>query len=608
MFGHDSLPCRVFSYGAKPPIEAIEIVNEQMYRAHRYRNALVHLDRIRRAWVDETLARISPELFQVEKSIGEIEEKCEAAREEIRRASAKARKKVRPPAATAIVREANKELKPLRARRKELRTALFASPEWRTEQQTIEEWVKDKAHRLRAASKLFWGTYLVVEQSVKRSGPPPRFHSWDEHGHLALQLQLKGGKGKGEDRVQGKPLSVAEAFRCQDSRLRIEPVPAEAYERGGRRLQRTKAYLRVGTNKDRSPIWAVVPVELHRPLPPDAEIKWVHLLRFWSGSRLQWKLDFVLSRASDWTKEDAAKDGMVGIDVGWRVLPDGSLRVARWCGSDGDRGGLALPARWISGVRKVEDIRSIRDKLFDGIRDGFAEWLKKARVPDWLSKATTALPQWKSQERLASVVVRWREARFDGDHEQFAALETWRKRDDHLYLYESNLRNRLENQRKNIYQDFALLRRRYRRAILEDLDLREFHKKPKAEESAEDKALKMHTRDACLSLLFDSIENSFAEVYKVPAYNTTRQCAKCGSIEDWDRKNLMHTCSKCGAVYDQDDNAAENLLRWDKEPPTGTDQAPADEPQGPEEAPPKTDLGHEEKDDSTDEGASTSAA
>jgi hypothetical protein len=247
------------------------------------------------------------------------------------------------------------------------------------------------------------------------------------------------------------------------------------------------------------------------------------------------------------------------------MMNDGSLRVARWKGSDGAEGELALPSGWLAEMKKVEDLRSIRDKNFDAIRDRLSGWIDRqgcAAVPKWLWDETRTLPQWRSQARLAALAIRWRTARFDGDHEIFEAVEAWRRRDKHLYEYEANLRDQLIRNREDRYRNFAAeMRRRYHTAVIERLDLRDFAELPPVEGDSPDGALREHNRDACLSFLIRSLKESVAELIQVPANNTTRACHNCSSLEDWDRKILMHTCSKCGTTYDQDMNAAINLLR-----------------------------------------------
>jgi hypothetical protein len=627
MFGHDSLPTRLFSYGAKAPVEGAETVDAQMELARRERNALVHVERNRRKKVDAALRALSPDLVRTEADILAAEKARDEARDAIDLASAMARTKVHPPGMAEAANAAVELLRRLYKRRKALRKELFASPAWEPIGAAIDGRANLLGKRLYAAigrMGLAWGTRLFVNGTVNRSGPPPQFSRRDGDGHLVVQLQPMGGKGKGEDRIKGKPLMTGDAFAGTSTFLRIEPVPPEAWEEEdrasrryeimrlvkdgtghhrqvpvegepvlgleeaharamalgekygirrtkGRHLQHTVVSLRVGS-EDRDPVFAVIPVVLHRPMPSDAQIKWVHLIRRRIGLHCEWRVQFALSRATGWDKPDRAATGEISIDVGWRVTgddgvtprPDGSMRVAFWRGSDDAEDELTLPADWLSEMRKTEHIQSVRDKLFDRMRERLAERLRTAgdAVPAWLRDRTSTLPQWKSQARLAKLAIDWRSNRFDGDGEIFAELEAWRKRDKHLLEYAANLRDQLQRRREDIYRKFAAwMRRTYRTAKVEILDLRDFHKLAQAEDAPVDGALKEHVRDACISALFRCIEESMTKkgTIKVPAKNTTAKCHVCGSLEKWNRKVLRHTCSACGAEWDQDENASVNI-------------------------------------------------
>jgi hypothetical protein len=582
MFGHDSLPSRLYSYGARPPVEGAELVNQQMELARRYRNALVRVERRRRERVETALRTLSPDLARIEASIDAANASLTEARASIDHASALARKKVYPPGTAEAASMAVLELRGLYKERKAVRKDLFASPAWKpvrekpvrkkkpvgeTLGEKIDEWAVIQGKRLYAAAGrmgLFWGTRLFVGGTVERTGPPPQFSRWDGGGHLAVQVQ--------------HGISAAEAFSGQDTRIQVEPLPfGETEDFIGPRLskaamKRTRIRFRVGSDSSGGPVFAVVPVVLHRPIPWDAQIKWVHLIRRRIATHCEWRVQFALSRAIGWDKPDRAAEGMVSIDVGWRVTgddgktprPDGSMRVAYWKGSDGAMGELTLPADWMTQMRKTEDIQSIRDKeCFNPARDRLAEWLLTAAdVPAWLRERAETLSQWKSQARLAALVIRWRDNRFGGDREIFEAIEAWRKRDKHLLEYEGNLRDQLQRRREDIYRNFAAqMRRKYCTAKVEKLDLRDFHELPEAEDAPADGALKEHVRDACLSTLFRCIKESMTETVKVSARNTTATCQVCGSLETWNHKILRHTCTVCGAEWDQDENGAVNIGR-----------------------------------------------
>lgn len=545
MFGHDALPSIVFSYGAQAPISQADLVAEQMRLAHSYRNRIVEMDLARRAKSDALVCSFSPRLPVCEAEIAAAEASLELARREINVDRAKSRKRIHGPA-SAAAKAYLAALKPLRAERKALRAALFASPEFETQSVDIKETHKQSAKQARAECGLYWGTYLHVEHSMSDvgRGAPPKFMRWDGDGHLAVQIQ--------------KWMPVARAFSARDKSVCIVMRPDDPTQR------RAVVSMRVGSEGKRIPIFAEIPVVLHRPMPSDANIKWVHLLRRRVGTHDRWQVQFVLSRASGWADPDRSISGSVGIDVGWRMRPDGSLRVAYWLGSDGAEGELSLDAHWVRGMRKVEDIHSIRAKLLNTLRDDFCAQRKVAGEawPAWLREATETAHAWRSEARFAALAIKWRTARWDGDAGVFTLIEEWRKRDKHLLEYEANLRDKLQARRLDSYRVFAaMIRRRYAKIIVEKLDLRDFHVLPEPEDAkAPESAARKHTRDAALSILRDPLIRAGA--VEVPPEYTTKDCASCGSREVVDGAVLVHTCSRCGEVWDQDRNAARNLLRF----------------------------------------------
>lgn len=555
MYGHDSQPSRIYSFGAKAPEGGLPVVVEQMRIANRYRNALVELELARRARVDQMLRELSPDLLDTEARIAAAEKILEDLRQKLKARAAEKRKRESSTEEREAIREVLASLKALRARRKELRKGLFESSAWETTQEAINEWAGTEAKRLRKESGLYWGTYLHVEQSMSgvRRGAPPRFRGWRGDGHLAVQLQ--GG------------LPVRDLLtQVPDSRFRIAPVPEEAWLPGGRKLRRTMAYLRVQSDEQGNPIWADVPIVLHRPLPEDATIKWVHLVRRRIGCSEEWRVQLVLARARGWDPTDRSAHGEVGIDVGWRLRPDGGLRVAYWVGSDGAEGELCLPPKWLAKMRKVEDLRAIRDKNFNAARDALTIAMAGATEPEWLVEAGKTILRWRAPRRLAALVLRLRDAYASGEKIPVSGMaiveaEGWRKQDRHLYQWEAHLREKLFRQREDLYRNFAAtLRRRYHLARVEKLDLRDFHELPEVEEGSPDGALREHVRDAALSVLFRTLKESMAEIVEVDPKDTTRKHCDCGSMQDWDRRNLMHTCTQCGRTYDQDVSAARNLL------------------------------------------------
>lgn len=133
------------------------------------------------------------------------------------------------------------------------------------EQEAAQEAANEARKAARAASGVYWGTYLQVEEFVKKAcanTPPhknPRFLRWTGEGLLAVQVQ-KGKSSKG-------------LFQIHDG----------FDNRKGRRAgQRKELWLRVGAEKTK-PVWAKFPLILHRPI--EGEVTWIKVTVRREGTR-----------------------------------------------------------------------------------------------------------------------------------------------------------------------------------------------------------------------------------------------------------------------------------------------------------------------------------
>lgn len=541
MFGNQSLPSVIYRYGARPPVTGTEEVERQMRRANHYRNKLVEIELERRQEAEAIVMRLAPKLADVERSIVATETAIEAVRDGIRKGRAKSRKLTdATPEQRVAIAEHRAALTLFRTERKELRYTAYRSDEARAAMKVLDAKYLQRDKDARAESGLYWGTYLSIEQAMsdRRKGAPPRFARYRDEGKLAVQLQ--GG------------LMAESAYGCEDARLRIERIDC----------RHANVWMRIGSDDNRRPLWAVIPAILHRPIPADASIKWAYLTKRMTACHPQWAVCFVLAREAGWAKSDTAQDGAVGIDVGWRVLEHG-LRVASWVGTDGDAGELILPTADVARWQKCRDLQSIRDTRFDAARDWLAAWLAEhADVPAWLLERCETLRQWRSQARLAAVVVAWRDLRFDGDVTIFAEMEAWRKRDKHLWTWQEAQRAKAIRWREDVYRNFAAqLSRRYETAYIEDTNWRKMGELPDAEDTEAKTPAAYYRTVASPGRLLEIVRERFSDHAKMPAENTTQRCHVCGGLVGFDAaRHLEATCQHCGAEWDQDVNAAHNLL------------------------------------------------
>ena len=535
---------RVYSYGCWPGGDGDErALIEQMRLGRRYYNALIEIERWRRAETDATLVRLAPGLAAVEAQLAGFNDEIERLIAAIRAARATSRKDA--PASTTL-KEHFATTKAVRkkawAERKAIRTQLFGDPIWLKEQKRIAGEVAARRRGAYAAageSGLYWGTALRVAQAADaacRAPAPPRFKRFDGSGIAAVQIQ-KGHRPGGMFRIEGE----------------------------GR--HRT-VLLRVGSNGV-APVWArLAPVTFHRELPPGAP-SWVIVRCLRVGLRREWAAQFVVGTESGVVTPPDVSLPPAAIDIGWRVGEGGRLVATLYDGEKFER--LVVPDSILRRFPKADSLRSIRDRNFNEARAHVVEWRKGALdlLPPWWAEATATLHLWHSPARLGVLTAKWRSMRFDGDNHVFEIAEAWRKQDKHLYDWECSNRLKGQRARRDLFRVWtAGLARRFGAVVVEDeVGFTTFGRLPAPEAggAGKDKHIRVGMKEGAPGELWAWIKSSLPEkgasVYTAPAENTTTDCADCGFRNEVGA-TLKVVCGGCGRAWDQDENACRNLLSW----------------------------------------------
>lgn len=588
--------CRIYSYGAKTPDLEEQIIG-QMRLANRYRNALVEMERERRERSLNALRARFPDIPALEAEYQALTNQLEEDRKASRQQNALQRKRRLSKEEKQILTEVRQQRRQVYARLRERKAEAWADPDLRADLQAVENWLcgqrvpgrrtrgPSRAKQVRGeftAQGLRQEGYQPAEASMQgaRKGPPPRFKRFTGEGKLSLQIQ--GG------------MSPAELLACEDGRVRLKAIHAAS--------RYYQLWFRVGS-EGRQPIWAKVPLVLHRDLPADARIQWVSILRRQCGTHWRWQVQFTLKR-EEWPQVAALK-GACGVDLGWRQV-EGGLRVAYWVGQDADEaeesparilcaedlkdgfpscGELILSDEDLCRWHKADEIASIRAKNFNAVRDELTAWLRKTTdVPDWLRETLSHLHVWRSPARLEMLLWRWhgvrykkgRETpwqphpdyqglpgcgRFAGDETIFPRLWAWRKQDKHLYDWQEANRQKAVRWRDDLYCNFArTLADRYRTVVFEKTNWRELQEVPEVDEDGIESRTTNH-RIAAVGRLRQLVRKKTGRYVETDPTHTTTRCHSCGAIEEFDAaRELEHTCQACGETWDQDQNAALNLL------------------------------------------------
>jgi hypothetical protein len=600
---------RVYRYGLLAPTTHEAIVRELMFAAHGYRNTLVEVERGRR---DAARA-----LMASQADVGPLEAEAAASNAALmavlgalKAARARTRTRSEASAQTAAVTAARAAKRTSVAALRERRATIRADGAFTARSKAIYAQAMALAANAYEHSALkqrqAWGTRALVDEAMEASRKQPlydgsepndpRFQRWTGEGSLGLQVHQKGAGGAGltVDEVHaggagwlaiasGEPSAEPQvsakiaAHRARNAARRAVAVASG----GGSTAERTVLRMRIGTAPDRTPIVAEWPMVMHRPLPVGAIVRRAAVSLRKSGPREEWSVEITvvtIAIVREAAPDIVADRGAVAIDLGWRKMGDydamtDEIRVGAWLGEDGESGEIRLPSAVISGIRKAEDLRSIRDQAFDVARGALAAWLTSGIVlPPWLVAASTHLPQWKSAARLAALCRRWSANRVDGDAEAFGALEAWRYHDHHLWSWECSQRTGALRRRREVYRvASAELARRYSTLVLEKfrLDKRGFAKRALPEADAENATARSNRQLCAPGELRLVASNAFrgrgGAVEDVPAHDTTRLChvAGCGVVEQWDQAaEVRHRCANWHE-WDQDANAAANILaRW----------------------------------------------
>lgn len=555
----------VYRYGLLKPIEQNAAVRDAMFRAHQYRNVLVEVERGRRAAMREAEAAYGngPALLEAV----ETAETFVQAALELRNKERMARgNKKDTPEVKEMVRDATDAKKSAVAAWRDYRRSLVDDPRMQAERDRINNLAGDLRRSARSHCNIYWGTYILIEaadeasrkQPLYEGAKPndPSFVRWQGEGRIGVQLQ--GG------------LPSEDAFGSS-TLLRIDPVPEEAWHsptRGVRRKKsRTCLRIRVGSHPDKTPVWAVFPMIMHRPLPQGSTIKNATVSLHKIGPREEWSVQITVALADGFVRRRSVPaDGAVSVDLGWRTTQTG-IRVATYASTDGTVEHIELPDTWISQLRKADDLRSIRDKNFLATKTSLITSIEGLNLPEWMRRYTATITHWRSPDRMANFVRFWKDRRWVGDQEAYEAAEAWRYQDFHLWQWETSQRKKALRHRREIYRCLAAkLAAKYRTVVLEDFDLRPVViAKPPAhavDDTVSTPGARHNRQMSAPSELVGALKNAFADVSIVDGANTTKTCHACGSLEEYNAKeNIHHACSSCDAVWDQDVNAAKNLLR-----------------------------------------------
>ena len=596
----------VYRYGLLPPTENAETVRDQMLLAHRYKNSLIAVERIRRD-KSRAILRTAGDIETLEAAVKGADEACREAARDVKACRASTRSRSETEEMKRRHAEAKATLKTARAALAEARRAGREAPEIIAARKANNSETATLTKAARAANGLYWGTGAVVDDAIKAAskvplyafGEPcdPSFKRWSGEAAIGIQVHQKGESGDGlsvESFLNGTgdarnwlySSPRGQEIRAPHPNPKVEAARlrnAERRDASDRLNTRERRYLhvRIGTKdeKGRPALMATFPMVMHRPLPPNALIKRVVVQCRKIGPREEWYC--CLTVATEGLLRDPAPTcgGAVAVEIGWRTLPDGQIQVARHLTAGGGASVLSVD---LSGFRKADELRSIREKNFNEARAALVDWLRENTVPEWMraltvkrgsdlpseAQAIAYLEQWKAQGRLAGLCLKWRDNIGEGEQEAYTALETWRYHDNHLWRWESDQRKKTERMRQDTYRVFAAkLASEHPRLLVSDAVYSEMARRPDVDGEHANETAARNRQGSAPGALREALVAAFkargGEVVKVSAAGLSTTCPDCGSCDPAGRDANAHEweCFSCDAVFDLDELATLNMLR-----------------------------------------------
>jgi hypothetical protein len=235
-----------------------------------------------------------------------------------------------------------------------------------------------------------------------------------------------------------------------------------------RNAGRVTIALRIGSNHDRSAVMWDIPIQVHRPIPSGAEIVRAEaIVRKLAGER-RVSVNLTLRVPGVEPVEGPA----VAVDIGWRAMPDHSLRVGYWRASaapiaplqvpehlaellivrsDARGGEIRVPVSWRKLHDRAASIRSRRDKDLERIKAKLMAWLEQhPDSADALDLTPAAVSKWRAPRRMVALARRL-STQFEDAADISEQLRVWERQDRHLWSWEANETDQLRARRRDAF-------------------------------------------------------------------------------------------------------------------------------------------------------------
>tara|TARA_Y100001970_G_C14229965_1_gene857980 strand:- start:1070 stop:2824 length:1755 start_codon:yes stop_codon:yes gene_type:complete len=559
---------RVYKYGAVPlgpfPEEGIE----HLKSANKLWNSLVEIRNENQDRREKALRKKDKEYAKLKRKIENILLKIEDAKKHKNKARIKAatRSSDHP-----LIQESNEKLTDLYGQLSELNKSII-SPRKRAaaliDQEALNTQLNAKINEavrignsrvLRdTADQIKLDSRKSFSQVIKTPKAKMRFHRFDGTGYL--HYRMRAGKRKPD----GLPLeSLFEQNKNNSKPFCLEP---NGLKRG---IPRFKLQCDVGANR-KTPAIAVFDVVYHRPLPEKTVITSAKLMRNRVGDRFKFTVNFTVRVPEAEPVEH--HNGAIGIDIGFRSLPDGTLRAATIYNSvHKNIEHVIIPNEFVKRMEHIQYLSSEMDQSATKLGQEIKPLLKKRKfIPEKHKK-------FKFLNRIAKspahITLSFEQAYKLGKwvHYESGLLpekvekkaKDWLKQNAKIYREMHHLRKKTLGWRKETYRIIAHDLVSHNLIIgREKMDLTKFAEVKDRDNELSDKARSQRflvSPSEFIGAIENVAQREGIAVYKVPARNTSKKCSNCDRVHKELRAEVTWTCPGCGMEHDRDENAAKNI-------------------------------------------------
>jgi hypothetical protein len=404
-------PVKVYTYGCLAPTEGADELHEQMRLGTAYKHALVEIELWAREQYRAARREIDDSVLEAENAKAEAEQALKNAREDAKeRKLSRAEKSDALAGLMAALKDAKESLAEARERAR-------TDPELQTKAAEIAEEKNRRVKQARAASGLYWGSYLLREQAhdatmkaCAREHVDPRHKPWNGNGRIGVQAQ--------------KPLTTSDVMAGKSDLLRIEVVPHRGQDPTSNCAKKrtfANVRIRIGSDVKRGPIWATLPVLLHRPIP-NGRITWAWVKMTRIGLRSRYDLQLTVE-SSEFPEHAEGRSGEVELSVCWQIRQNG---VCVGVLSDGTE--YVVPQCIVDKIAHAQTaVRGPSDAAFDEARRGLMTWLEENEddAPEWLRDWAKHAAKWNRHGKIRQIAERWASDMLGGESSVRGLWQQW---------------------------------------------------------------------------------------------------------------------------------------------------------------------------------------